>query len=321
MSLHTRTITLAAFSMLLITFATHLSANPALLEAQSTACQKADSIWNDKILPSRYIKLPPLTEIGFFDLSKLADTRFSIKALTSSSDELEEGRRKLVHAFGAEARLKLVIFPEAKDRYSGIFQSGSECIIARFSVANKPTAKTSVPALALKFFIDKEHPSVNLHLMHSVDGQDGHNFFAQPFSNILPPANSFATRLLDRFFSEVAVEFGAKDPNPGRLTLEHLANTQTNGESVSFPITPHQLIIKPAEAAQILMQFSTIEDDFRARLNSLPVGEVIYDVYTRSENEPTENLKPLGQLLLTSPVVSSRYGDEKLYFQHNMEKK
>lgn len=95
-----------------------------------------------------------------------------------------------------------MIFPEAKDRYSGIFQSGSECIIARFSMANKPTAKTSVPALALKFFIDKEHPSVNLHLMHSVDGQDGHNFFAQPFSNILPPANSFATRLLDRFLAK-----------------------------------------------------------------------------------------------------------------------
>ncbi len=283
-----------------------------------TACQKADAMWNEKIIPSRYAQLPPLTGVGFFDLLKLANTSFSMKVLTSNSDELEEGRRKRVHAFGAEAQLRLVILPGAADSYSGIFKSGADCVIGRFSLANKPTAETSVPALALKIFIDGEHPSVNLQLMYSADGQEGLNFFAQPFSNILPPAQSYATRQLDRFFGEVAVEFGAKDPNPGRLTLEHVASTLPNGQPVTAPKTPYQLIFKPTAATQALMQGTTAEDDFRIKLATLPVGQTLYDIYTLPENEPAGNAKLLGQLMLASPVVSSRYGDEKLYFQHNM---
>ena len=74
-----------------------------------SACQKADSMWNDRIVPSRYKQLPPLTSPGIFDLLTLITGSFSVKALTSEGDELEEGRRKLIHAYGAEARLRLVI--------------------------------------------------------------------------------------------------------------------------------------------------------------------------------------------------------------------
>jgi hypothetical protein len=69
------------------------------------------------------------------------------------------------------------------------------------------------------------------------------------------------------------------------------------------------------------MQESSAEDDFRIKLATLPVGQTLYDIYTLPENEPAGNAKLLGQLVLTSPVVYSRYGDETLYFQHNMEKK
>jgi len=127
-------------------------------------------MWNNKIVPSRYVHLPPLTSPGVFDLLKLATSSFSIKALTTDGDELEEGRRKLIHAFGAEARLQLVISPGAVGGYTGIFHSGSECVIGRFSLARKPTKKTSISALALKIFIDGDHPTVNV-LLHSVDGQ------------------------------------------------------------------------------------------------------------------------------------------------------
>ena len=316
-------IFIGSVSLMLFSSAGCLGADffPIVSEARQTACQKTDAMWNEKIIPTRYSQLPPLTGVGFFDFLKLANSSFTIKALTTNGDELEEGRRKLVHAFGAEARLRLEILPGAADSYSGIFQSGSECLIGRFSMANKPTASTSTPALALKFFIDGENASVNLHLMYSVDGQEGHNFFAQAFSNILPPAQSYATRQLDKFFSEVAVEFGAKDPNPGRLTLEHVSGKLANGQPVAKPITPYQLIFKPTAATQALMQESSADDDFRIKLATLPVGQTLYDIYTLPENEPAGNAKPLGQLVLTSPVVSSRYGDETLYFQHNMEKK
>jgi hypothetical protein len=287
----------------------------------STACQKADSMWNDKIVPSRYDQLPPLTSPGIFDLAKLTMSSFSVKALAAEGDELEEGRRKLIHAFGAEARLRLVISPEAAGGYTGIFRSGAECVIGRFSLANKPAKDTSIPALALKIFIDGDQPSVNLHVMHSVDGQAGHNFFAQTFSNILPPAIAFPKRLLSSGFERSAVQFGAKDPNPGRLTLEHLAGTLPDGTHILDPHTPYRLLFKPTAPARALMQGASAEDDFRLKLAGLPVGQAVYDIYTLAEGEPAENARPLGQLVLAAPLMSSHYGDEKLFFRHNMAKK
>ena len=289
--------------------------------ASRTACQKADSMWNDKIVPSRYDQLPPLTSPGIFDLLKLITGSFSVKALTSEGDELEEGRRKLIHAFGAEARLRLVIRPGAAGGYTGIFRSGAECVIGRFSLANKPAADTSIPGLALKIFIDGDQPSVNLQLMHSIDGQAGHNFFAQDFSNFLPPAIALPKRLLTNGFERSAVQFGAKDPNPGRLTLEHVAGTLPEGTRVPAPQTPYRLLFKPTAQARALMQGASAEDDFRLKLARLPVGQAVYDIYTLAEGDPAENAKLLGQLVLAAPVVSSHYGDEKLYFRHNMARK
>lgn len=286
-----------------------------------TACQKADAMWNDKILPSRYDQLPPLISPGVIDLLTLITPSFSVKALTTEGDELEEGRHKLIHAFGTEARMRLVINPEARSRYTGIFGSGAECVIGRFSLAGKPAATTSIPALALKIFIGGEQPSVNLLLMNSVDEQAGHNFFERSFSNILPSPIAFSKRLLATGFERSAEKFDAKDPNPGRLSLEHLAKIQLNGNQVSNPRTPYQLIFKPTAQAHSLMQDAGANDDFRLALDRLQVGQPIYDIYNLSEGEPPESARFLGQLILVAPVLSSSYGDEKLYFQHNMEKK
>jgi hypothetical protein len=133
--------------------------------AALSACEKAETMWRTRILPSRYEQLPPLTGVGFTDLLAITHRAFARKAFTTEGDELEAGRAKRIHAFGAEARLRLVVSPHgASGRYSGFFQSGAECAIGRFSLANKPTAHTSIPALAIKFFVDGNHPSLNLHL-------------------------------------------------------------------------------------------------------------------------------------------------------------
>lgn len=284
----------------------------------SSACQKADSMWNDKIVPSRYEQLPPLVSPGVFDLLQLINSGFSVKALTTEGDELEPGRRKLIHAFGIVARLRLVISPGAAGGYSGIFRSGSPCVMGRFSQASKPTADNSIPALALKIFVDGEQPSLNVLLMHSVDGQSGNNFFAQTFSNILPPAVTLPKRLLSSGFEASAALFGAKDTNPGRLTLEDLAGTLTDGSRIASPKAPYQLLFKPTAPARALMQNASAADDFRLKLAGLPVGQALYDIYTLAEGESAENASLLGQLLLTAPPLASHYGDEKLFFRHHM---
>jgi len=275
-------------------------------------------MWNDKIAPSRYAQLPALTSPGFLDFLKLITGNFALKALTTQGDELEAGRSKLIHPFGAEARLRLVINPAATDGYTGIFHSGAPCVIGRLSLATKPAQETSIPGLALKIFIDGDQPSVNLLLMHSIDEQAGHNYFAQTFSNILPAPKAFAKRMLASGFERSAVQFGAKDTNPGRLTLENFAGIEVNGRRIASPRTPYQILFRPTAPARALMKDASAQDDFRLKLAGLPVGQAMYDIYTLSEGDSPENASLLGQLVLTAPVVSSRYGDEKLYFQHNM---
>ncbi len=286
-----------------------------------TACQKADSMWNDKIITTIYGDLPTLTSPGIWDLITLAKTCFTIRSLTNDSDELDVGHRKLVHAWGAEARFRFVSTKSARG-YTGIYESGSNCVIGRLSMATKPTKTTTVPALALKFFISG-HKSENLHIMNSTSGQKSHNFFEMPFSNIIPPPDSFAKRLIQKLFRKAAVAFGAKDPDPTHLTVEHLAEIQVDGTTVVTPKSPYQLIFKPTMAAGALMKDATVDTDFRTNLARYPVGQVMYDVYALDEGESADNLPEsniVGQLIPTTKIVASSYGDEKLYFQHNMEK-
>ncbi|WP_417066637.1 hypothetical protein [Niveibacterium terrae] len=294
---------------------------PPYGSAALSACAKADFIWNERILPSRYAQLPPLTTPGLHDLLALLSSHYSVKALSHEGDEMEPGRRKLVHAFGAEARLKLVVDPASSHGYTGIFHSGGDCVIGRFSMASKPSADRSIPGLALKFFIDGDRPSLDLLVMNSADGQAGHNFFSQSFSNIIPPPKGLAVRVLGAAFGRSAKLYGAKDPNPGRLTLEHLASMTPDGVPVADPREPYQLIFKPTEQATALMQGSPASEDFRVSLARLPVGAVLYQLYARTTSDEKEAPRLLGHLVLASPVVSSSYGDQTLYFRHNMARR
>lgn len=287
----------------------------------STACQKADSMWNDKIIPTMYGDLPALTAPGVLDLIALARTSFTIRSLTNDSDELDVGHRKLVHAWGAEARFRFVSSKSARG-YTGIYESGSDCVIGRLSMATKPTKTVTVPALALKFFISG-HKSKNLQIMNSTSGQKSHNFFEMPFSNIIPPPDSFAKRLIQKIFRKAAVAFGAKDPDPTHLTVEHLAEIQVDGTAVATPKSPYRLIFKPTMAASDLMKDATVDSDFRTNLARYPFGQVMYDVYALDIGESADDLPAsniVGQLIPTTKIVASSYGDEKLNFQHNMEK-
>ena len=287
----------------------------------STACQKADAMWNDKIVPTRYGSLPPLTSPGILDLLTLASTSFTIRSLTNDGDELDAGHRKLVHAFGAEARFRWVP-SKAEHGYSGIFQSGADCIIGRLSMATKPSRTSAVPALALKIFLTG-HQSVNLHVMNSTDGQKSHNFFEMPFSNIIPPPDSFAKRMLQELFRKAAVAFGAKDPAPTHLTLEHLAGIRLDGTPAAAVKSPFRLIFQPTTAARAFMEGATVQTDFRSNLSGFPVGQAMYEVYAFDEGEPFADPaagKHVGQLVTTSGIVASSYGDEKLNFQHNMSR-
>jgi len=71
------------------------------------------------------------------------------------------------------------------------------------------------------------------------------------------------------------------------------------------------------------MKDATVDTDFRKNLARYPVGQVMYDVYALDDGESAVDLtvdKLVGHLIPTTTIVASSYGDERLNFQHNMEK-
>jgi hypothetical protein len=71
------------------------------------------------------------------------------------------------------------------------------------------------------------------------------------------------------------------------------------------------------------MKDATVDSDFRTNLARYPVGQVMYDVYAVDIGESANDLPVgniVGHLIPTTKIVSSSYGDEKLNFQHNMER-
>ena len=84
-----------------------------------------------------------------------------------------------------------------------------------------------------------------------------------------------------------------------------------------------RLIFKPTRAAGSVMKGATVETDFRTNLSRYPIGQAMYDVYALDEGEIPVDIpagRLIGRLIPTTNIVASRYGDEKLNFQHNMEK-
>jgi hypothetical protein len=128
---------------------------------------------------------------------------------------------------------------------------------------------------------------------------------------------------MQKLFRKAAVAYGAKDPDPTHLTVEHLAKIQVDGTAVVAPKSPFRLIFKPTTAARDFMKDATVDTDFRTNLARYPVGQAMYDVYALDKGESLDDLpasKLVGQLIPTTNIVASSYGDEKLNFQHNMEK-
>ncbi len=221
----------------------------------------------------------------------------------NEGDELTEGRVKIFHPFGSVATFEMTI---SEGDYSGILAAGQTVFgVARLSLGGPGTFK---PGIGLKFLVDGV-PSVNTHVMHSLDGQgDNQNFFAFPFSHRLPTPESYALQAIGELFKVVKSE-------PFELPIEHLASVNPDGSTVEpgNVAVPYELIFTPTEdAAQLIQEDSTL--DFRAELRRIEPGTVLLDVMARAErgDEPVK----IGELKTTSYIVASDRGDRQLFFRH-----
>ena len=314
-----------------------------LAYTELTAREKRDYLFDQGIRPTAYGTGnngdKPDVVHGLLQFSESAlqsvHQRALSQTLTRVSDELEEPKPKLFHTYGATAKIAFV--PEPNTPYTGVFAQKASGL-ARFSYAGPVLAIGVVPGLGLKFPLDGDHPSQNLVAMRKLDrqqplmhalSQDSHNsVFQNPFTNILPtPSAVNVTMQVVKQRFETVVESGKGLHQP----VNNLASVNVDGSAVPAgqARAPYRLIFQPTQAAR---QRSDATIDFRDDLaRNIPSGTSIYELFALDEAEESalnqrgvtevEDLlghaRKIGAIVTESEFIASRYGDYRLFLQHN----
>lgn len=293
------------------------------------ACEKQDILWN-KIQETVYKELPANRDFGMFQLIAMSKQEVSMKG-SNYSDFAPAGWKKYLHGRASIAKVKLV--PVAGNKYTGLLQSGAECALLRISLTYKPTESRAVaPGLAFKVFRDGQ-PSTNISALVSLEGQGGdYNFFKNPMSNIVPVGsatgmgNAFGQKMVHKIFLTVS-------KYPEELGAHEFGEMDVHGQKVEEPVSPRQLFFVPGPG----LGFSSTPHELREDYAKIPAGSVIYQVYAapekynnfnylmeyKLENAP-EFLKEsehVADIVTTSGFVASQFGDDGIFFRHQLRPK
>ena len=227
----------------------------------------------------------------------------------SKTDNTIPGKIKKSHKLGATARCKFVSNNE--HNYTGVLK-GCDNIIIRHSLAtygtdlNEETKDKNVfntpTGLSLKFFdLNDDHEDLVLLSKNSFKYDDDFLFR----TNILA-ANEVSDVNFDtsktKWFENVAF-------NPGNILIDNLTLKDQYGKKELNPNHPKELILEPTN--ELISMYNDTNKYPEMLLNDIS-NVTIY-------NLKDENGKTLGSLILTHPFIRSKFGDEELFFHHNME--
>lgn len=277
-----------------------------------SASRKQAFLWNEKILKSRYDRLPPLRKI---DVIGLFFTALRAK-MDRHSDQAPRNWKKAVHAHASLAKIKFVPTPDTP--FTGLFK-GADYGLLRCSVTGDPADRGFAPGLAIKFLIDGK-PSENFSALVSLTGQgDNYNFFANEFSNVVPVVNQVGPKLTNFIFKRVS-------KYPTRLSLEDLSETDQQGQPQPSPRYPAQVFLVANPAVQFP---DKPPHDFRDDLATIAPGTQLFSVYAIDERtaaagspdlldrpDSRQQAQRIGAIETTSEFVCSAYGDSHLFFRH-----
>ena len=234
------------------------------------------------------------------------------KAITRTSDVMEPGRPKFIHARGSVAMVDLET--DERSPYTGLLgapDAGGCTGLIRMSMVQKPSGKKShIPAFGLKLLIDGESSADLLAMNHTIGQGRDFDMFSNAMTNDLTETHGEIRRmqrLMARLFSRVSDE-------PRRLTVNHLVDHRRDGSVVTDPVAPDRLIFTPtSEAKKIFKGKAGV--DFRRVLAGVEPGVALYSVQGVVGPPDDRSVGPVGVLRTTTRFVSSPGGD-RLFFRH-----
>jgi hypothetical protein len=283
-----------------------LTAAPEAAQTLSGA-EMQELIWSKRIVPTAYDRLPETTGGWRNTLRAIRSFATAGRTFDHDGDELPASHRgfKLFHPFGSV--LKISYRSRPGHAYTGLFADAEVPGLMRLSLARPQASGTFIPGAGVKLFVDGQS-SANAVFVGQDKGVDGQqpdrNFFAQPFTNILPKARLLANRIaawLIGLFNR---------GNALQIPVDHFAARRADGTSVESPRSPYRVVLKAADG---LANASDSSKDFRETLAGLPLGTV-FEVH--AAEGPDAPLVHIGDIVATSQPVASEYGDKGLFFRH-----
>jgi len=211
------------------------------------------------------------------------------------SDERPWGRKKPIHATGPVVKAR---FDAAGSTpYTGMFK-GCSNVLLRFAPGVAPKPGILLTGVSAKF-LRNGMPSGNLLALRKTGTQkDTMNWFQDQMSHLaaaVDPPIGWALTAKFKSASQFAVDIG----------LSELSDYDPAGKKVSKPKFPFEMFLRPNPK----LGTETLET-----MVNLKSGTKLYDVYAK-ENEGSAQ-KKVGSITTTSKMTNSKYGDLKLFFQH-----
>lgn len=273
-----------------------------------SAAEKLDLLWERVSAAPYEPDALPAAVPGPLGRRHLFRAKYDAGSFTHVSDVLPPGREKLIHRWGTCARVRVEV--DQPRSFTGFLETGGVGLI-RFSDALG--GPEFVPTLALKIPVDGK-PSLNFFAnpgeRRSPKDRD---FLSKMFSNGTPaPKGALATLLAGRFEAGAA-SLGATRVYANYLPLHHLAGAHVDGSEVGSPVVPDRLELRATAEAHAAYAEGV---DFRLGLAALEPGTRVFEISV-AERIDAEAV-PLGHLTLDTRPVASSFGDDRLFFQHDV---
>ena len=195
--------------------------------------------------------------------------------------------------------------------YSGMYATGSNTVILRLSEAeNLGSWSTGLtPSIALKFLIDGIQSS-NIHASPSYTPSTSWNFFEKPFSNRVEPVTDAA------WLATKGAKMVEGTPHPFANAVSHVADKGHDGKKVNKNqiTSPYELRFDPAKDFGISSEKPTEGLNWYDKVKgAAKTGDTLFKVMAKAR--PDADFVHIANVKLLSDLVTSEFGDNRLFFQ------
>lgn len=223
------------------------------------------------------------------------------------ADVMPEGRVKYIHSMGAVCKFSMTTV--ASSPFTGIFAPGETAHgLIRLGSA-LPVTKTTgvVPGVGVKF-LRTGVEAANYVALNNLGPlpDNSYNFFQLPLTTHIPAPGALAQKILAKKFIQASQCITM-------VGLSDVCTYHTNGTKVDKVVFPYKLDMTSSYA---LPNVPTDQDGLQTLLSRIPANTKLYDItaYTSKGGLPMH----IGAMVLNGTCVNSKFGDEHLFFRHQL---